>query len=305
MDDRRWVPLAREQSGVVSRRQLYELGVTREVVRANVRARRWQWRTESVLTITTGPLSWTQRLWVAALHAGPGALLGGLTAAWVHGLRNWERETVTVLVDDDLSFNPLDGVRFFRTRRELASWRVDCRLPLCQLEPAVLLFAAYEKHRRTAHGALSAVVQQRLTTPARLRECLGSMGPLRRAREFRGLLGDLEGGAESVSEIDVRRACRRCGIAPPTRQRPRYDRSGRKRRTDCEWDLADGRVLVLEVDGSHHVEVMQYSADMKRQRKLTTLQRVIVRCSAYEIRHEPADVMEDLIALGAPRTLAS
>lgn len=289
----------------MSRRQLYALGVTRDVIRAHVRARRWSWRTDSVLTITTGPLSWGQRLWVAALHAGPGAMIGGLSAAAVHGLRNWDREEITVLVHDDLSFEPVKGVHFFRTRRPICDWVAPGRLPVCRIEPAILLFAAYERHQRTAHGAVAAVVQQQLASPAGLRDQLRHMTPLRRARQLRALLADLEGGAQSVAEIDVRRACRRCRVAPPARQRPRRDRDGRRRWTDCEWDLPDGRVVVLEVDGAHHVEVMQYSDDMKRQRKLTTLQRIVVRCSAYEIRHDPASVMDDLLALGVPRARAS
>lgn len=48
----------------------------------------------------------------AALHARPQALFGGLTAAEVHGLRNWNRDDVTVLVPPDLSFAPVEGVRF-------------------------------------------------------------------------------------------------------------------------------------------------------------------------------------------------
>jgi hypothetical protein len=300
VDDGRWRALAAAQAGVLARRQLVQLGVRQSVVRHQLRVGRWAERTPTVLTTTTGPLSWDQRLWVAALHAGPGALIGGLTAAKVHGMRNWERDDITVLVDDELSFDDVDGITFFRTRRQLGSWQANGDLPLCRIEPAILLFAAYDPHPRTAQGAISAVVQQGLTTPRRLRATLDTMKPLRRVNDFRALLGDLDGGAQSLAEIDVGRACREFGVAPPARQRARKDREGKRRFTDCEWDLADGRTLVLEVDGGFHVEVTQYGADMKRQRKLTTRQRIVVRCSAYEIRHEPESVIEDLIALGVP-----
>jgi len=301
MDDGRWRALAAAQHGIVARRQLVDLGVRQSVIRHHLRVGRWAERTGTVLTTTTGPLSWDQRLWVAALHAGPGALIGGLAAAKVHGLRNWERDEITVLVDDELSFDDLEGVAFFRTRRQLGSWAdPTSELPLARIEPAILLFAGYEPHPRTAQGAISAVVQQRLSTPQRLRECLDTMTPLRRARDFRQLLGDLAGGAQSLAEIDVGRACREFGIVAPQRQRPRFDREGKKRFTDCEWDLPDGRVLVLEVDGAFHTEVTQYGDDLRRQRKLTTTRRIVVRCTAYEIRNEPESVIEDLIALGVP-----
>ena len=77
---------------------------------------------------------------------------------------------------------------------------------------------------------------------------------------------------------------------------------GTHRWTDCEWDLADGSTLVLEVDGGFHIEVLEWGADIKRARSLTTRQRTVVRCTAFELRHEMEDVARDLIALGVPRT---
>ena len=81
----------------------------------------------------------------------------------------------------------------------------------------------------------------------------------------------------------------------------RTDRDGRRRYTDCEWDLPDGRVLVLEIDGGFHREATSYALDMRRQRKLTTKDRIVVRCAAEELRYDPAAVMADLVALGVGR----
>ncbi len=295
--------MADTQAGMLSQTQLTELRLSRSFVRNQLRARRWAQRTSSVFSTTTGPLSREQRLWQAVLHAGPTALIGGLTAAELHGMKNWSRDDITVLVDDELSFDPIEGVRFFRSRRQLASMRSARALPLSQLEPAVLLFAGYEPNRRTAHGAVAATVQQRLTTPDRLSGWLARMTPLRRAPEFRLLLQDIAGGAHSLSEIDLRRACKEFAVAPPRGQKGRRDRQGRRRWTDAEWNLPGGWVLVLEVDGAFHDDVLQAAADKSRHRKLSTRQRIVVSCSAYELRHDPGSVMEDLIAFGVPRTL--
>ncbi|MEO5853792.1 MAG: hypothetical protein ABIQ15_14880 [Nocardioides sp.] len=236
------------------------------------------------------------------LHAGPDALVGGLSAAEVLGMRHWHRDAITVLVTNSLSFEPLPGVTFFRTRRpmvELVAPRIE--LPVCRIEPAVLMFAGYERGRRTAHGAIAATVQHQLTTAGALADWVERLRPLRRAAEFRGLLSDVAGGAPSLAEVDLRRACREHGIAPPTGQRKRRDRSGRVRYTDAEWRLADGRTLVLEVDGGFHDEVLQAAADRSRHRKLSASDRIVVACSAYELRFHPEEVMVDLIALGVPR----
>ena len=44
----------------------------------------------------------------------------------------------------------------------------------------------------------------------------------------------------------------------------------------------------------------QATLDRRRNRQLTTVTRTVVQCSAWEIRHEPWEVMQDLLALGVP-----
>lgn len=293
------------QAGLVARRQLTRLGVGWDRVDHQIRARRWSERSPRVVSTFTGELTVQQRRWLGVLHAGPRSMIGGLTAAEHLGLRRWRQDAVTVLVDDELSFEPVEGVDFFRSRRsfELLVRPVD-GLPTCQLEPAALMWAAYDAPNRAAHAVLASVVQQRLTTPERLLRWIDLLRPLRRAPAFRATLHDVAGGSHSGAELDVLRLCRRNSIRPPDRQRPRLDRAGKRRWTDCEWDLGDGRMLVLEVDGSFHMEVEHWGADKKRARRLTTRHRIVVGCTAYEVRHESDEVARDLIALGVPPVAA-
>lgn len=300
MAPRPWQDLADSQAGLLSHRQLRALGVSRGEIRNHVRVGRWARRTGEVVSTTTGPLAREQRLWLGVLHAGPSAMVGGLSAAAVHGLKRWDRDEITVLVANAMSFEPVPGFRFFRTRRPFERLVGTGVLPVCRVEPAVLLFAAHEPHLRTALGAVTATVQQRLTTAGRLRDWVDDLSPLRRAQHVRTLLDDVAGGAHSLAEVDLRRACRAHGVRPPDSQRSRLDRRGRKRYTDAEWHLPCGRVVVLEVDGAFHDDAMQATLDRRRNRRLTTPTRVVVQCSAWEIRHEPGEVMADLIALGVP-----
>lgn len=298
-----WRELAAAQAGLLSYAQLRGLGLTGDFVRHQFAAQRWVRRTHRVVGTTTGPLTWEQRLWQAVLHAGGDAVIGGLTAAGIHGMKNWYRDEITVLVSNPLSFQSVEGVRFFRTRRLATNWRATAHeLPVAKVEPAILLFAAHERHPRTAQGALAAAVQQRLTTTEALRTWLERLKPLRQAARFRRLLADLEGGAQSLAEVDLRKACREYGIKMPKSQKARTDRSGKRRYTDAEWTLPDGRILVLEVDGAFHDDVHEASAHRARNRKLATTSRIVISCSAVELRDEPWHVMEDLIALGVPRT---
>lgn len=290
--------LSARQQGLLARRQLRPLGVAWSDVRTHCRAGRWSERSSVVVSTFTGEPTPEQRAWLGVLHAGPPALVGGHTALELHGLKNWHRDDITVLIDEEAHLEPLPGIGWFRTRRPLELWRSTAPLPMARVEPAALLCAAYEPSWRTAQGLLAAVVQQRLTTAARLREQLERMKPLRRAPRLRLLLAEIEGGAGSLAEVDVTRMCRDFGLRAPARQRRRKDRGGRLRYTDCEWDLPDGTVLVLEVDGAFHMEVEHWEDDIRRQRGLTSPGRVVVRCTSREVRDEPFQLAADLRALG-------
>jgi hypothetical protein len=294
--------LAAAQRGLVARRQLLRLGYDAGHVRNQVAAGRWVERSSTVISTFTGSLGWHEPVWLGVLHAGGDAVVGGLTALEWRGLQRWHRDEITVLVDDHLEFDPVPGIRFTRTRRSLP-WLRDSRhdLPVARVEPAALLFAGYDRSARTAQGLLAAVVQQRLTTPLALRAELERLRPLRRARLFRAVLSEIDGGAQSVSELDVARLCRRFGLPPPVRQVRRRDAAGRWRFTDCEWVLPDGTVLVLEVDGAFHMEVEHWEDDLARQRRLAGPGRIIVRCTSRELRDEPELVVADLEALGLRR----
>ncbi|WP_210439449.1 PDDEXK family nuclease [Nocardioides xinjiangensis] len=234
------------------------------------------------------------------LHGGPSAMVGALSAAAVRGLTRWERADITILVANPLSFEPLPGYRFFRTRRPYDVLLGSGDLPTCRLEPAVLMFAAHEPRLRTALGAVAATVQQRLTTADALVHWIDRLAPLRRSRDLRALLAEVSDGAHSMAEVDLRRACRDFGVRPPRSQNRRRDSRGRTRYTDAEWLLPDGRVLVLEVDGGFHDDPQQSTSDRRRNRRLGSARLLVVQCSAWELRHEPAEVMRDLIALGVP-----
>jgi len=305
MDRTAWEPLARLQGGLLARRQLNALGFSRHYVRRQVEARRWVERTPSVVSTTTGHPHRDQLFWLGPLHAGGQALVGGLSALERHGLRNWHRDNVTVLVDDELAFDAVAGLEFFRTRRSLEAFRdPSSELPLCRVEPAALVFAAYERSSRTAQGLLAAVVQQRLTDADRLLGELERLRPLRRARIFRTLLGDIAGGAGSLAEVDVARICRRFNLPSPLRQIRRRDADGRLRFTDAEWVLPDGTVMVLEIDGAFHMDVAHWEDDLARQRGLSGPGRIIVRCTARELRDRPHVVVRDLKALGLSQLCA-
>jgi hypothetical protein len=298
-----WRRLAEQQAGVLARRQLGPLGFDSDYVDNQLAAERWQLVSEIVIATTTGALTREQLTWAAILHAGPGSAVGGLTALGLRGLRNWDREEICVLLAKSHNLEPVPGVRFVETRRPIGLFTAG-RLPVWRVEPAALLFAGYTPSSRTALGLLAAVVQQRLTTPARLLDELPRMHPLRRSRMFRAALEDVAGGSESLAELDLVRMCRRQGLARPDRQTRRRDAARRLRYTDAEWRLHDGTVVVLEVDGSFHMEAEHWEDDISRERNLVATGVVVLRCTSRELRDEPARVAASLRRVGVERSSA-
>ena len=195
----------------------------------------------------------------------------------------------------------LPGYQFHQTRRPYQRWlKPVSGPPRLPIEYAALLAAERDRNVRRALGLIVACVQQQLTTAERFGRAIPLIRKLRNGKTFAAVLDDVAGGAQSFAELDVGRLCAEYGLLAPTRQVVRLDKDGRRRYLDCVWILADGRVVVLEVDGSFHAEVVAWWSDMKRERAVVIQGDTVLRCSSIELRLEPHDVMDDLRRIGVP-----
>jgi hypothetical protein len=152
---------------------------------------------------------------------------------------------------------------------------------------------------------VAAVVQQGLCTADDIEREMRYVGRVRHKAHLREAIRDIRGGAQALSEIDLARLCRRFGLLEPDRQVKRTDQHGRLRYLDAEWELADGRRVVLEVDGSHHLDVGSWQADMRRERGVVIGGANVLRATAVEIRVEPRQIVDDLLAIGVPQVVRS
>jgi hypothetical protein len=227
----------------------------------------------------------------------------GFTALELRGFRFFgdPPKLVHVVVSRGATYHRFPGVKVHESRR-LAPLDVGLHrgLPCTAVPRSALDAAAWQPHRRYACAVLAAVVQQRLCTAQELADELRFVGRVRHKQPMRLAIADIGGGAEALSELDVGELCRRFGLAPPRRQRFRRDAQGRRRYLDCEWELDDGRVVVLEVDGSHHLLVEHWERDMRRERGIVVSGRQVLRCTSYEARWDQAAVAADLRAIGVP-----
>lgn len=260
---------------VVSRRQLAARGVTSDHVRAQCAAGRWQVRGNAIL-LHNHSLSRKEQWLTARVNCGPHAVLTAFTALEAEGLRGWPRNSIHVLAPQSAANPRRCGLRInlHRTRKwaNLARHGVVHRA-----DGAALLAAGSLDSARWACGLLAAVVQQRLATAADLSTALAESPRVRHRSLLLSAITDIEGGSQALSEIDFFRLCRRHRLPLPERQTVRRERSGRRRYLDATWRRADGRLVVVEIDGALHLAVHQWWSDQDRQNELSIDDAVVLR----------------------------
>jgi len=285
--------IAEAQSGIVSRRQLRALGVERWHVRDQVRAGRWRVIGSRVVVLHGGELTERQHDWVAVLHAGPTAALARRSALAAAGLRGWPAEAVHVVVAKGVRVPPLPGLVVHQSRDQgEVDWRRSP--PRVRVERAAVDAASATSEPRMGCALMAAVVQQRLTTPARLQVALLTARCARHRRVLLAVLADIEGGAHALSEIDFVALCRRSGLPVPFQQVIRTDRYGKRRYLDALWRLPDGSTLVVEIDGALHLLARTYWDDMDRQNELVLSGDRILRFPSATVRLHAERVAEQL-----------
>lgn len=296
--------LASRQQGVLRREQVTALGISWAYVERQLSAERWTRHGLTMILCSNAPPTRDQLKRIAVLDvAGPSALASH-TALEQVGFRGFAREAkdVHVVVQRGATCADLPGVVHHESRRfELSHANRQGGLLATRPARSAVDAAAWQPWPRFACAMLAAVVQQGICTPQQLDDALAMVGRVRHKAHMRLALVDLRTGAHTLGETDVAALCRRFALRLPDRQVPRRDASGRMRFLDCEWDLEDGTIVVLEVDGGHHRFVEHWEADMKRERKVVASRRYVLRATNFELRHEQAEVADDLIAMGVPR----
>lgn len=260
----------------------------RPAVRWRLASGRWQRAADGVLVTQSGPLTDEQRLWVAVLAAGDGAVLAGLTAARLDGLTGFdETRTHLIVPASRRARKVLPGVVVHRSRLlGHADVHPVRRPPRTRIGRSLVDAAAWSGTDRTARAILAAGVQQRLITAAELSSVVERRQRVPRRALMRVTLADVTGGAEALSELDFCDLVRRYRLPEPDRQVRRVDSQG-FRWLDAVWEWAR---LVAEIDGRWHMDARAWWADMQRDNELTVDGYRVLRFPAFAVRDRPRDV---------------
>jgi very-short-patch-repair endonuclease len=286
-----WEWLLFRQHGVVSRRQALRF-MSSKVLWRNTASGRWRAEHRGVYVTHNGPLTPHQHLWVASLAVGSGrpALLGGLSALAVLGLRRFTSSAVHVLIPSRCrDNNPPAGVRVHRTSHLPAIDIHQRSDPPCTHAPRSVVDAAqWARSDAEARTIIAAAFQQRLVGGDEVERVLGRMPTVRRRALVLRTAKDACDGSETITELDLVSLCRTSGLPIPSRQVIRRDASGRKRYLDAYFD--DWRIRI-EIDGAHHMQVEQWWSDMARHNDLSVRGEVVLRFPAWMVREQPNDVV--------------
>lgn len=186
-----------EQSGVVSRAQLCAAGMPPQYGRDRVRAGAWQHLHAGVYLTHTGPTSYLARCW-AALLAVDGSVLAGVTAAYLHRIRERQPSDVHVLVPySRQAYAILPGVVVRRTRRPIQFEGSPPRTPLA----ATALDLVGQTRREDEVVGWITAASRRFGGLRQLREEEKNRRKLRHRELVEDLLGAGSEGLESPLEV--------------------------------------------------------------------------------------------------------
>ena len=273
--------IAAHTDGVVSRDALQEVGIGYVDVRTEVAAGRWRCHGLQTVATHTGPISERAQRWRAVWETGVGvALVDGVTALQVAGLRHYVDDSVHVSVVHTASVKRLTGVQLHKVVRRLPDELAGGDLPRTKPAVAALRAASWAISDRQAALVLLMTVQQRLATPRQMLEVTARM-PGRRRRGFvKRVLLDAADGVQSLGELDFARMCRARGLPEPARQVLRRGPRGRIY-LDVRWK---GSRLVVEIDGAQHREGLNVTADNLSRNAVTLGNDRVLRIDLIGLR---------------------
>lgn len=272
--------LAASQSGIVSRRQLRELGIPDWHVRTEFQAGRWKAYGTFAIAIHTGPLDERANMWVAVIVAGRRCALDGASALIAAGLTGFSMDHIRLSVPRGTKTVCAPGAVVRQTRRLRRSDIIDVGLPRVRPPIAAVRAGLWAQSNKQAALVVAMTVQQGIATAESIGVALLDVKRDKRRRFLEAIVLDLLDGAQSLGEIDFAKECRRRGLPKPDRQHIRRGKDGRYY-LDVRW-IRYG--VVVEVDGIHHKFAVSVVPDAFRQNEVSLDGDIVLRLPLLALR---------------------
>jgi predicted transcriptional regulator of viral defense system len=288
--DARIAALASVQHGVVSRRQLLEVGLDRFAIARRIRAGRLHPIHRGVYAVGHPTLTREARYLAAVLACGDGAVLSHRSAAALWGLVPSGAASIEVTVPLPSGFRSTEAIRVHRSRRPTES---TTRAAVPVTTPArTLADLAETATARALEKAVEVAEQQRLLDAVEIAAVAadrpGRAGPRRLVRVLE--THDTDHTTRSELEDAFLELCDRHGIP-----RPAVNARVAGYEVDFCWPAER---LIVETDGFRfHGSRRAFAADRARDRRLTAAGWRVARVAGAEIHGTPRDVAADVLRL--------
>lgn len=253
-DERReeWLTLLDRQHGMVSFRQLQELGVTWNVVVAQTEADRWRHHLPRVYATFTGPPGRGARVSGALLYGGPAAILSHRTAAEAWNLVRPTDGPVHLTVpytNSAVTQSPLVVVHRSRAYRHIV---VDAYPPRTAVADTAIDLAVEETDAISARRALVALITTGRVRVDEVRRRLTERPPRRYRRALASAVDMVREGVQSALEELYASDVEGCHRLPAGRRQVPVAVDGVTLYEDVTYDHA-GMAVTVRLDGRTHL----------------------------------------------------
>jgi hypothetical protein len=244
-----WLSQLQGQSGVISRQQATDAGITAKAIERRLGSGAWQRLHTGAYATFTGKPPREAKLWAAVLRAGAGAALSHESAAEIHGLIDKPSTQIHISVPEGRrpgQHRKIRGVTIHRSRSLLPEWQPPWQLPRTSVEDTVLDLAAAARTFDDAYGWISTAIGRRRTTPERLSKALASRSRVRWRAWIAAALSDAADGVHSPLERHYVHGVERAhGLPAARRQAMRRHGSGNRYLDNLYEDYG----VCVELDG--------------------------------------------------------
>ncbi len=239
--------LVRRQSGVISRVQALQAGLSEDMVKFRISSDRWRRIHPGVYATFTGELSRWEHLWAAVLSAGPGAALSHQAAAELHRLLDGQAVPIHVTIPHQRRVAAPPGITVHRSRRADQAVQARAYPPRTTIEETVLDLVHAAKTLDDVCGWVTRAIARELTDEAKLHAAMKERQRLRWRADLQELIAAAAGGDHSVLEFRYHRDVEQAhGLPESARQVAFTTRDGRRGRRDRVYKPY---AVVIELDG--------------------------------------------------------
>jgi hypothetical protein len=255
--------LARNQAGVVSRKQALSSGLTRGMIETKVNSGWWRQIHTGVYATFTGRMTREGLLWAAVLCAGRGAYLSHETAAEINRLTDSIAPVINVTIPANRRIVPPKGIVIHLSSHKAMLWSPPGIPPYSIAEQTVIDLVQTVTDKDDVIAIVTSGFNRKLLTESHLKAVAQTRKKLRWRRELDEIIPLAAGGTHSTLEYrhdqDVQRAH---GLPEPVKQAGFRKPDGTNGYRDRCYPQYGG--LVIELDGKRFHPDEQRDVDRER-----------------------------------------